>query len=337
MRKLLPLRVLTLLRKEFLEYKTLLLLGPIFLALVGLVSVFFAAIFADKMGTFFGGAALGDVLKGLEVHSLERKVDRQIHFTVSGEGAEYGFESFESQIEKNSTQGTVIDILESNEADGKNRNFAINEILYSLHKLLMLVPFFIAIKYLLGSFLYDRLDGSYLFWRSMPVSASEEVITKISVALFLIPLTYLAVSFLIQTFGLLIFLFPIYRIGFNPISVISDNFDLIGWCLSLLTDWFNRGFLCAPIFSWVLLASTLAYRSSLFIAILPLLVIFVFERFFWGTYSVLHLVTKYLPQPLAIRNEDFNDPISTVLGVLFSLALLSFATYFRRSPLYVSN
>ena len=337
MRRILPLRISTLLRREFLEHKTLLLLGPIFIGFIGLILVIFTAIFADKIGSFFGGAALGDFWGSLEVHSLERSIDKQIHFTISSEGTGYELESFESRMEKTPPLSSMDNRLEVMEVDLENQSFAINEILYSLHKLLMLVPFFVAINYLLGSFLYDRLDGSYLFWRSMPVSAMEEVATKIVVALFLIPLSYLTVSFLIQVLGLIIFTWPIYRIGLDPVSVISDNLDFLGWYWNLLSDWFNRGFLCAPLFSWILLASALSYRSSLFAAILPIVVVIIVERFLSGTYSILSIIFKYVPQPLATGNQDFNDPISSVLGVLFAFSLLYLATYFRRHPLFVSK
>jgi ABC-2 type transport system permease protein len=74
----------------------------------------------------------------------------------------------------------------------------LNVMLSVLHGILLLVLLFTTFNYLLGSLYDDRKDRSILFWRSMPVSEREIVLSKFVMAMVVAPLIYIAVSLLLQ-------------------------------------------------------------------------------------------------------------------------------------------
>jgi len=201
----------------------------------------------------------------------------------------------------------------------------------------MLVPLLISINYLVGCLLYDRLDGSYFFWRSMPVSPKEEITVKLMVALFAIPLIFGFVSFLIQILSLLIFIFPIYRIGLDPISVILENLDISNWVWFLILDWLDRGIMLAPIFSFAVLISSLAKRSGFFTSVFAILALVFFESVLFGSNNFIDGALLYLPWPISADVRIIDSPTLLVTGLIITCFFLAMAVYFRSRPLLLNN
>ncbi len=329
-------RVASLVRREFFENKTIVILGPLFLVMVSLIGIIFTSLFVDKVGAFFGGRLVGEFLQGLDASMVQTEGGVEIELTDI-EGGVISIESFEA----NKALGSLDDMsntkaidVDDNLVEGSHK---LNEILYYLHKLIMLVPFLISINYLLGCLLHDRLDGSYFFWRSMPVSPKEEIIVKLMVALFAIPLIFGFASFLIQILSLLIFIFPIYRIGLDPISVIYENFDISNWVWFLILDWLDRGIMLAPIFSFAVLISSLAKRSAFFTSVVAIFSIVFLERVFWGSSNFIDGALHYLPWPISADVRIIDSPTLLVVGLIIACFFLAVAIYFRSRPLFLNN
>ena len=329
-------RVASLVRREFFENKTIVILGPLFLVMVSLVTIIFTALFVDRVGTFFGGRLVGEFLQGLDARMIEAEAGLEIKLSDI-EGGVISIESFEAKKALGSlddiSNTKVIDIDDNLVED----SFKLNEILYYLHKLIMLVPLFISINYLLGSLLYDRLDGSYFFWRSMPVSPKEEITVKLIVALFAIPLVFGFASFLIQILSLLIFIFPIYRIGLDPISVILENLDISNWVWFLILDWLDRGIMLAPIFSFAVLISSLAKRSGFFTSVFAIFTLVFFESVLFGSNNFIDGALLYLPWPISGDVRIIDSPTLLVAGLISACFFLALAVYFRSHPLFLNN
>ncbi len=329
-------RVVSLVRREFFENKTIVILGPLFLVMLSLIGIIFTALFVDKVGTFFGGRLVGEFLQGLDTSMIEAEGGLEIKLSDI-EGGVISIESFET----NGTLGSLDNISNTKAIDIDDKlmegSFKLNEILYYLHKLIMLVPLLISINYLLGCLLHDRLDGSYFFWRSMPVSPKEEIIVKLMVALFAIPLIFGFASFLIQILSLLIFIFPIYRIGLDPISVILENFDVSSWLWFLILDWLDRGIMLAPIFSFAVLISSLAKRSGFFTSVVAIFSIVFLESVFWGSSNFIDGALHYLPWPISADVRIIDSPTLLVVGLIIASFFLAMAIYFRSRPLFLNN
>jgi ABC-2 type transport system permease protein len=103
--------------------------------------------------------------------------------------------------------------------------------------------------YLLDCLYADRKDKSVLFWKSLPLSDSATVLSKVFVALVAIPAVYFAVA--------------------NVTSVVVAIVTSAIWYL--------------PISGWLLLASAWAKRAVILWALLPPLGIMLAERLFLGT------------------------------------------------------
>ena len=337
MRDYRKLKITALLRRELLENKTLVIFGPLILAALSIVVVFFIAIFADRLGSTLGGPLVGQFLQDLNAQVIEHKSDVDLHFSNSEEGGAYSLRSFSSKSSTANFGEHGVDNFGQNNVSKAHESLILNDILYALHNLLMLVPFFVAISYLLRAFFYDRLDGSYYFWRSMPVSAREEVLTKIVVALFIISGAYLCASLVIQILSLLIFVFPIYRIGLDPIPVVLENFDFIAWFWHVVLDWVKRGFLFAPIFAWILFASAIAVRSASLVALLPVAIFIAIERIFLGTSEIFDNIVCYLPPPFSSQYQSLQNPITLIIGLVFAFSILAMATFFRRNPIFIKS
>ena len=327
-------RIASLVRREFFENKTIVILGPLFLVMVSLIAIIFTALFVDRVGTFFGGRLVGEFLQGLDGRMIEAEGGLEIKLSDI-EGGVISIESFEAK----KALGSLDDISNTKAIDNNlvEDSFKLNEILYYLHKLIMLVPLLISINYLLGSLLYDRLDGSYFFWRSMPVSPKEEITVKLIVALFAIPLIFVFASFLIQILSLLIFIFPIYRIGLDPISVILENLDISNWIWFLILDWLDRGIMLAPIFSFAVLISSLAKRSGFFTSVFAILALVFFESVLFGSNNFIDGALLYLPWPISADVRIIDSPTLLVAGLIITCFFLAMAVYFRSRPLFLNN
>ena len=327
-------RIASLVRREFFENKTIVILGPLFLVMVSLIAIIFTALFVDRVGTFFGGRLVGEFIQGLDARMVEAGGGLEIKLSDI-EGGVISIESFEEE----KALGSLEDISNTKAIDNNlvEDSFKLNEILYYLHKLIMLVPLLISINYLVGCLLYDRLDGSYFFWRSMPVSPKEEITVKLIVALFAIPLVFGFASFLIQILSLLIFIFPIYRIGLDPISVILENLDISNWIWFLILDWLDRGIMLAPIFSFAVLISSLAKRSGFFTSVFAILALVFFESVLFGSNNFIDGALLYLPWPISADVRIIDSPTLLVTGLIITCFFLAMAVYFRSRPLFLNN
>lgn len=139
-----------------------------------------------------------------------------------------------------------------------------------------LVVFF----YLTDCLFSERKDRSILFWKSLPVSDSETVLSKLAVAMLVVPVfvTLLAVALQPILAGIMYLRFEVLRPFFST--------ELFGGMLSALGRisissvfamlWF------LPLATYLMLASVLAKRAPLLYAALPPLVLFLTEKILLG-------------------------------------------------------
>jgi len=134
--------------------------------------------------------------------------------------------------------------------------------------------------YLLDCLYADRKDRSVLFWKSLPVSDTATVMSKLGVALIVVPLVYfaiadfttLAVSFVVSV-----------RASSYVGSSLWRGSTWMGlqvlWLYLIVTSaiWF------LPVAAWLLVVSAWAKRAVMLWAILPLVAAILVERLFVGT------------------------------------------------------
>ena len=136
--------------------------------------------------------------------------------------------------------------------------------LLGINGLISTVIAFVLFFYLLGALYDDRRDRSILFWRSLPISDTSTVLSKVITAGLAVPLLVMAIA-VVTYFAMLVLLTPfVWFHGANPFSLLWWNSAPFRVGLFLLVA-LPLNFLWAlPTFGWLLLCSAAA-RSKPFL------------------------------------------------------------------------
>lgn len=188
---------------------------------------------------------------------------------------------------------------------------------------LLPVPFFlgitmmlVAIFYSLDALLSERRDRSILFWKSLPVSDTTTVLSKMAVPMIILPvITFVlaiaaqAIIFAIETIALLA-----HHASMSSAWAGLPLLPLLGlmtYTLFIVTLWY------APIYAWFLLVSAWARRAALLWAIVPFFVLVIFERIAFHTNYVREFIKNRVtgaflaafannPRAVFSKNENFH-------------------------------
>jgi ABC-2 type transport system permease protein len=135
--------------------------------------------------------------------------------------------------------------------------------------------------YLLDCLYADRKDRSILFWKSLPVSDTETVLSKLAIGIVILPVVYVLIAdATILAMSLVISL----RFGAWSTSGLWRPeiwLQTQGMCLYVILTmaiWY------LPIAAWFLLVSAWATRAVILWSVLPPLAVYLAERYFLGTH-----------------------------------------------------
>ncbi|GGY21664.1 ABC transporter permease [Rhodanobacter panaciterrae] len=243
--------------------------------------------------------------------------------------------------------------------------FALDLAMYSATGLLTVVLGFVVFFYCLGALYDDRRDRSILFWKSLPISDTSTVLSKIVSATVLAPIIAVIVGIVVGILQLLILAITLSFHGVNvwhlllmahPFRIV---FNLIGY-IPLYVLW------ALPSVGWLLLCSAWARNKPFLWAVaLPVATGLIISWFglmglfnlpttwFWknvvqrglfstfpGTGSVFGTSGESIAHNVAGNpNMDFMDLTNTYqllassnlwIGVVIGSALLAGAIWFRR-------
>ncbi len=136
-----------------------------------------------------------------------------------------------------------------------------------------IVAFFYSIDSLYG----DRRDRSVLFWKSMPLSDAETVLSKFAVAAIAIPVVAIAAAVLAQFVIAAGGSAKLAMAGLSgsvmwaPEAVFGGILIAVLWCITAIL-WY------APVIAYLMLASAWAPRGPFLWAVLPPVAVWVLER-----------------------------------------------------------
>ncbi|MEE4246030.1 MAG: hypothetical protein V2I33_11505 [Kangiellaceae bacterium] len=197
---------------------------------------------------------------------------------------------------------------------------------------------FVIFFYALGSLYNERRDRSILFWKSMPISDTETVLSKVFSVFVTAPVITAVVAMASQLFGLIILTLMVWING-------GSAWNLIWAHSSILTVFFNDFALLliialwmAPILGWLWLVSSYANKAAFLIAVfVPLGLIFV-EGMIFRTSNFVQLIGDHLSQiELIVEGTvENNHPFEIVatsgfwIGIVICAAMIAGATYIRR-------
>ncbi|MGH8197216.1 MAG: hypothetical protein ACRETI_03510 [Steroidobacteraceae bacterium] len=135
----------------------------------------------------------------------------------------------------------------------------------------------VAFFYALDSLYADRRDRSVLFWKSMPLSDAETVLSKFAVAVLVIPLIAMAgaiiAQFVVAAGGSakLAMAGMSGGIMWQPEAIFGGIAVAFVWCVTAIL-WYS------PIVAYLMLASAWAPKGPFLWAVLPPVAIWVLER-----------------------------------------------------------
>ncbi|MGH8131382.1 MAG: ABC-2 transporter permease [Steroidobacteraceae bacterium] len=135
----------------------------------------------------------------------------------------------------------------------------------------------VAFFYALDSLYADRRDRSVLFWKSLPLSDAETVLSKFAVAAIVIPLVSLAgavlAQFVVAAGGSAKLAMSGLAAGvmWQPEAIIGGIMIALLWCVTAML-WYS------PIIAYLMLASAWAPKGPFLWAVLPPVAVWVLER-----------------------------------------------------------
>jgi ABC-2 type transport system permease protein len=154
---------------------------------------------------------------------------------------------------------------------------------YDIAAMMMIFTVFIVgIFYCLDALHGERRDRSILFWKSLPVSDLTTVLSKVTIPLVVLPLIALVMVFCVQVIMLLETSVNLLAHGMTPATTwahvpVFQNWVVLLYGLIAIALWH------APIYGWLLLISGWARRATFLWAVLPAIVIQIFEKITFGT------------------------------------------------------
>ena len=187
------------------------------------------------------------------------------------------------------------------------------------------VLLFVVFFYMLGALYDDRRDRSILFWKSLPVSDSKTVLSKLIAGSLLAPalwvaaiaLTHLALM-LIVTVLLLSAGVPVYEYLWGP----ADPLEM--WAF-LFSAYVVQAFWMLPIWGWALLASAFARSKPFLWAVAPPVLLAILHGWFnltkyfkidfsLGTILLNRLIGGAVPSSINFDEDGVNVGTVTFSG-----------------------
>jgi ABC-2 type transport system permease protein len=168
-------------------------------------------------------------------------------------------------------------------------------IAYAISAVMHIAVFF----YLLDALQGERKDRSVLFWKSMPVSDTTTVLSKLFTALVVSGAIVIVVAIATQLLVMLIASVILTMAGASPAPFWSGQLlqmivAIIYWQIAIAL-WY------APVAAWLLLVSAWAKRVTILWATLTPLAIAVFERVAVGTHYVQDAINARMGDPVLAR------------------------------------
>ncbi len=135
--------------------------------------------------------------------------------------------------------------------------------------------------YTLDSLYAERKDKSILFWRSLPLTDAETVVSKLLTAIIVLPLVTVAAIILTHLVNLVITSGWVMVKGGNAAHLIWGSVPLFdNWTAALIVTLASALWM-SPLIGWFLFVSAFTRRSPLLMAFMPLIIIPIIEWIFF--------------------------------------------------------
>ncbi|MCZ6912948.1 MAG: hypothetical protein O7F72_09115 [Proteobacteria bacterium] len=197
-------------------------------------------------------------------------------------------------------QGIVV---ASNLATDLHRSALVNGLLFVPSIIIFVGMSILVIFYSLDSLFAERKDKSILFWRSLPITDAETVISKALTAAVAIPLVAFAVMVATQLISLVLMSIWIMVAGGNAVHLIWAPVSLISVWATTIVGLLALSLWLSPFLGWFLFVSAFAKRMPLLLAALPIIVIPMIEARIGVSQLFFNAFLKRTVEPGLINEE----------------------------------
>ena len=189
----------------------------------------------------------------------------------------------------------------------------------------------ISLFFALGSLYDERKDRSILFWKSLPVSDLETVLSKFVAVTLLVPVAYFAVITIFQVFMLLSATVGAWFSGNSGVAfwVSANLFSVVFNCLLSLVV---ASLWMAPIWGWMMLASAWAKKVAFLWAALPIVMITAAEGYLFHTTRFIEMAAYRVAHGFAIANSNLHLASG---GDLFNINVMTWSKAFSNGEFYI--
>ena len=210
-----------------------------------------------------------------------------------------------------STFGEAVDmaIVGASNVDEEHRRVALLVMFTGVTTIFSLGAWIVMVFYSLDSLYAERKDKSILFWRSLPITDAETVISKLITALVVIPLAFLAAVIVTHLVILVLTSVWVEMQGGDAGHLLWGSAPFFDVWAAFLIIAIAYPLWIAPLVGWFLFVSAFTKRSPLLMASLPLLIAPMLEKmivgstFFWDAI----FIRTFRPPLTSIDLEVFFD------------------------------
>jgi ABC-2 type transport system permease protein len=153
----------------------------------------------------------------------------------------------------------------------------------------------LTVFYCLDSLYAERKDRSILFWRSLPITDSETVVSKLITAAVILPLIFTVAIVLTNLVNLVLLSIWVAIRGGDFVHLIWGSVAMIDNWLAAGVVLIASGIWMSPFMGWFLFVSTFAKRMPFLMAFLPPIVL--------GFLEYLIFKTTYFAQAVGGRGD----------------------------------
>jgi len=228
----------------------------------------------------------------------------------------------------------IVDIstLISSNAPESYRRAALIGVLLGNTTVFLIAMWFLTIFYCLDTLYTERKDKSILFWRSLPVTDVETVVSKLLTALVVIPLVTFAAVAVSQLINLILLTIYVTVQGGDAGHIIWSSLSLFDAWLATLLVLLAIPLWISPLLGWFLFVSSWTRRSPFLVAFLPLAVVPLLEYVVSGGRS--HMLWDAITTHLTLDLDD--DKIKALIeGGTSIVASLDFGAFLMNMQLWM--
>ena len=168
-----------------------------------------------------------------------------------------------------------------------------------------LVSLIISLFYALGSLYDERKDRSILFWKSLPISDTITVMSKLVAITIVVPLCYFAAIIVFQLFEL-IYMTVVWWFGGSVGGAWWTSTNLFGVWWNTLIALIVASLWLAPLWGWLMLASAWAKRVAFLWGIIPIILIAATEGYFFHSMNFIETIWVRIGKAFSIQNSNLH-------------------------------